>query len=469
AYVGDGASGLQCINITNPASPSLLGTFDTPGIAHGIFVSGDVAYIADASLGLWCINITNPASPSLLGTSMRARNIFVSGDIAYIASESLGLNCIDVAWYPWEDTLPPSNPLAPCMQTVPTTMNGTWQSAVSDPAFSWDAASDGNGSGVAGYHVYWGIDPHGEEGTFQTGTTYDPGVVTSGTYYLRVQARDLVGNNASSWTTLYEFRYDCTEPANPTGPCTQLVPTTASGTWQSAVSDPAFSWNAASDGNGSGVAGYYVCWGINPAGTSSTFITEPTFDPGTVSSGTYYLRVKSRDVVGNNASSWMTLYVFCYDDSPPANPTSPCMQNAGTTTSGTWQSTVSDPAFSWDAASDDNGSGVAGYYVYWGNDPAGTSGAFQTGTTYDPGVVTSGTYYLRVMTRDNLGSNATSWVTLYVFRYDSMAATNPSSNELNAFIQGIIVASSIAGTLVVIMMIYVRKLKKVRPNDIPKR
>ncbi len=47
AYVADGASGLQVIDITNPASPQIVGSVDTPGYAMGVAVSGTYAYVAD--------------------------------------------------------------------------------------------------------------------------------------------------------------------------------------------------------------------------------------------------------------------------------------------------------------------------------------------------------------------------------------------------------------------------------------
>ncbi|MBN2152681.1 MAG: hypothetical protein JW839_14615, partial [Candidatus Lokiarchaeota archaeon] len=440
AYVADGVYGLQCINVANPASPSLLGTYNTPGQARGVYVSGDVAYVADDTSGLQCINIANPASPSLLGTydtPGTAYGVFVSGDIAYIADGSSGVQCIKVLIHPWDDSVPPTNPSSPCTQTAGTTTNGTWQNAVDDPAFTWSGAYDGNGTGVWGYYVYWGTSASGTSTTFQAASSYDPGAVASGTtYYLRVQTRDNA-DNVASWTTLYVFRYDSTAPSNPTSPCTQTAGSTTNGTWQNAVDDPAFTWGGASDAH-SGLWGYYVYWGTNAAGTSTTFLTSTAYDPGAASSGTYYLRVQARDTV-DNVAPWATLYEFRYDDTIPTNPTS-CTQTAGTTTSGTWQGTVSDPAFTWSGASDAH-SGVAGYYVYWGTNANGISNASQADTAYDPGAVASGTtHFLRVMARDSAGNNASSWVTLYEFRYDATASTG-SGLDSDQIIQIVLIIS----------------------------
>ena len=111
AYVADSSSGLQVIDITNPASPQIVGSVDTPGYAYGVAVSGTYAYVADGDYrspgdrhhesreppdrgqrghaglvpGLWpsraptptladresglqVIDITNPASPQIVGS-----------------------------------------------------------------------------------------------------------------------------------------------------------------------------------------------------------------------------------------------------------------------------------------------------------------------------------------------------------------------------------------------------------------
>ena len=39
--------GLQVIDITNPESPQIVGSVDTPGDACGVAVSGTHAYVAD--------------------------------------------------------------------------------------------------------------------------------------------------------------------------------------------------------------------------------------------------------------------------------------------------------------------------------------------------------------------------------------------------------------------------------------
>ncbi len=65
AYLADGSAGLRIINITNKASPSIVGTYNTPGKAYDVVVDGNYAYVADLSGGLRIINITNKSNPAL--------------------------------------------------------------------------------------------------------------------------------------------------------------------------------------------------------------------------------------------------------------------------------------------------------------------------------------------------------------------------------------------------------------------
>jgi hypothetical protein len=52
AYVADGSSGLQVVDVTDPQAPVIVGSVDTPGYAQGVAVSGSAAYVADGESGL---------------------------------------------------------------------------------------------------------------------------------------------------------------------------------------------------------------------------------------------------------------------------------------------------------------------------------------------------------------------------------------------------------------------------------
>jgi V8-like Glu-specific endopeptidase len=211
----------------------------------------------------------------------------------------------------------------------------------------------------------------------------------------------------------YKLRIDAIPPTNPKG-------ITFSSVWQGEVSDPFFNWSDSIDTQ-TGVAGYYYYWGADPNGTSSYFTTSSWLDPSSVRSGTYYLRVKAKDGIGNNGS-WTTLYEFRYDDAAPINPMV-CDQLVGLTENGVWQDLVNDPSFTWEESLDIH-SGVAGYYYYWGSDPNGISTLFTSSPTFNPPPVDTGTYYLRISTKDNTG-NIAPWTTLYEFKFKINESTEP--------------------------------------------
>ncbi|MBP9700387.1 fibronectin type III domain-containing protein [Candidatus Woesebacteria bacterium] len=93
------------------------------------------------------------------------------------------------------------------------------------------------------------------------------------------------------------------------------------------------------------------------------------------------------------------------------------------------------PYFSWSGATDTGGSGVSGYYVYFGTDQTAepvTAGVFQVGTTYTASNLSSGsTYYLRIKAKDNAqNTTGTTW-SAFTYQLDSTAPTNPASVSVN--------------------------------------
>jgi len=108
AYVA-ADSYLHIIDVTDPASPQVLANYETPGGVDEVYVSGSTAYVVhgfywdskfSAYFGgrLHVIDVTNPASPQLLGsyTISDVNGLYVSESTAYVASD-FGLYVIDVA------------------------------------------------------------------------------------------------------------------------------------------------------------------------------------------------------------------------------------------------------------------------------------------------------------------------------------------------------------------------------------
>jgi hypothetical protein len=100
AYVADWGSGLQIIDISNPVAPTLKGNYDTSSLAYGVQIVGNYAYVADDYSGLQIIDISNPATPTLKGnydTSGYAVGVQVVGNYAYVADHYSGLQIIDIS------------------------------------------------------------------------------------------------------------------------------------------------------------------------------------------------------------------------------------------------------------------------------------------------------------------------------------------------------------------------------------
>lgn len=98
AYVSssDNSNELIVINVANPSSPAVVGSYNAQGNANAnaVSVSGNRVYLARASSNqdeFIVLSITSPNSPSLLGSlnlGANANEVFVSGDYAYVATDS---------------------------------------------------------------------------------------------------------------------------------------------------------------------------------------------------------------------------------------------------------------------------------------------------------------------------------------------------------------------------------------------
>lgn len=99
AFVAEGGTGLQIFDISTPSAPKLVGSLDTPGNAQEIVVSGHYAFVAAGTSGLQIIDIGQPDSPVLVGTlesSAGISDVSVSGRYAYVVEGSSGLRIVDV-------------------------------------------------------------------------------------------------------------------------------------------------------------------------------------------------------------------------------------------------------------------------------------------------------------------------------------------------------------------------------------
>ena len=84
------------VDISNPTSPTLAGSYDTAVYALlNVAVAGNYAYVADCRNGLVIVDISNPSSPTLAGsydTAGFACGVAVAGNYAYIADDNNSRN-----------------------------------------------------------------------------------------------------------------------------------------------------------------------------------------------------------------------------------------------------------------------------------------------------------------------------------------------------------------------------------------
>lgn len=173
-----------------------------------------------------------------------------------------------------------------------------------------------------------------------------------------------------------------------------------------------------------------------------------------------YLKVKISMISGDNIyTPTLTDYTVNYyqDNAKPSNPTAlssaKSVKTGGVDMTGGHWGNYSTPYFSWptedaeNGASDGvNGSGVSGYYIYFGTsstaDPSLTRGiATQLGETgkrlqtdndfevsVDSSAIETGkTYYLITKTKDGAGNVVDSSKTLFVYKFDSTTPSAPTT------------------------------------------
>ncbi|MEZ4867551.1 MAG: hypothetical protein R3C14_39860 [Caldilineaceae bacterium] len=237
-------------------------------------------------------------------------------------------------------------------------------------------------------------------------------------------------DNQESPAKSVRFQIDATPPTAP-GAATETHGV-VNDQWQKAVGAPEFTWGASADST-SGLQHYELYFGPDANSDQIQSFVAATADrrwtplPNGVRTGAYYLRARACDNAGNY-SAWSTLFTFRYDVTPPANPTE--ASHTANLISGSWQRTSAAADFTWPVPNDE-GSGIKGYYVYWGDQPEGKDesvGAFRTGASYQSAgpLCTNGqacTGYLRVRSIDKVDNPAGDWSTLFTLRYDGAAPT----------------------------------------------
>ena len=99
AYIADGANGFLILNNSNVNHRSLIGKFETEGIAENIVVTNDTVYLTVDNF-LHLINssdLSNPEEISHFNTSGKINDIAVKDEIVYLTGNEQGLTILDTS------------------------------------------------------------------------------------------------------------------------------------------------------------------------------------------------------------------------------------------------------------------------------------------------------------------------------------------------------------------------------------
>ncbi|MFW9830014.1 MAG: hypothetical protein ACFFEY_20770, partial [Candidatus Thorarchaeota archaeon] len=96
-YVIDNADfnsgGLVIINVSDPSSPSILGSYYQSGVPFKVSVVGEIAFLANSQVGLEILNVSNPSNPIKIDQytgSGAAYDIEIVGEFGYLADWGRG-------------------------------------------------------------------------------------------------------------------------------------------------------------------------------------------------------------------------------------------------------------------------------------------------------------------------------------------------------------------------------------------
>lgn len=101
AFITLGSSGLMSLDVSDPASPSLLAVQALEHSVYGIDLVDDLLYVyASGASWMWTVDVSDPAQPYIVAyfeDSFDAKQVIVIDDIAYIPEGRSGLKIYDVS------------------------------------------------------------------------------------------------------------------------------------------------------------------------------------------------------------------------------------------------------------------------------------------------------------------------------------------------------------------------------------
>ncbi len=99
-YAACGAAGLQILDVSKPASPKLVGSYDTSGYTEDVYLKGNKAILADGPSGIQVLDVSTPTTPTWVSEAYPlayAYDVEMSGNTLYAASGGSGLLVVDLS------------------------------------------------------------------------------------------------------------------------------------------------------------------------------------------------------------------------------------------------------------------------------------------------------------------------------------------------------------------------------------
>ncbi len=472
---GSSPARIAVLDVSDPSAITLAATVDLTDHPSWVDVRGTTAYVSTQA-DLIAFDVSDPAAPVELwrltqGADGLRECAFLGGDHLVTLWEGAGLRTFDRMFDPagfsvtvdqsaetTPDATPETAETSMTVSALPDGVNYVHVSAVddvgrigapvhralrvdthapSDPALSSTTptgtpqtdntisvalagATDGAGSGVAGYSVRWN---QGSAAQADTAADYaadvatvPSGIVSDGSWYCNVRTVDAM-DHWTAGTTIGPFVVDAT---NPSAPSVSSSTHPVAATWYS-VDEVTLSWDS-TDANG--IGGYSWVWdtasGTIPDLTSEG--TSETVSYSGVADGLWYFHVRARDGAGNWGST--THRAVRVDTTAPAGLTLLESDVQTGTPSAVTQCTVG-----LSGAGDGGMSGIAGYAVSWSASAVETPSAALTHDAATTEVKSpelgDGTWYAHARVCDVAG-NWSEAVHLGLFVFDTLNPTTPS-------------------------------------------
>lgn len=224
--------------------------------------------------------------------------------------------------------------------------------------------------------------------TGSTATSLTATNVPSGTYFVRIRARNASGTSGPSNEIIVTVSGGCSSaPGAPTSLTAAISGSSVTLTWQAPVSGCAPTSYAIEAGSGSGQSNL---------ASFSTGSASTAYSASGVPGGTYFVRVRASNAGGTSAASSEIQVVIGGCPGAPSAPANLLAQVSGTLITLSWSAAAGSPA---------------SYILEAGSSPGlsdivvSDTGSLATSLTMTAG---PGTYYLRVRARNSCGTSAAS-------------------------------------------------------------